>query len=266
MKISIFYDHIKSLHITENIEISVLAQKLKESGVCGFDLSWSEVGSNPAAIASELEKWGFWAASIYAVFDFSNGFDQANIDALIRGAKFLKAKNVMIVPGNIPHGADIKLCFENMLEALVYACDIAEHENISICLEDFDNLTSPTVSIAGLSYFFENEPRLRFNLDTGNFCCAGDDIFEAIKLYGNRITHVHLKDRSLEVQDTAYITHCADGKIYYPAICGSGLMQIGKVIDALKNIGYNGYLALEYFGEPESDKIFKSLDFVKRNI
>ena len=266
MKISIFYDHIKSLHIKENIEIPMLAQRLKERGVCGFDLSWSEVGNNPHYIAAKLKEWDFVAASIYAVFNFADGFDQAKIDALIRGAKFLKVKNVMIVPGNIPHGADISLCFENMLEALTYACDIAEHENISICIEDFDNLTSPTVSIAGLSYFFDNEPRLRFNLDTGNFCCAGDDIFKAIKLYGDRITHVHLKDRSLDVQDTAYITHCADGKTYYPAICGSGLMQIGEVIAALKNIGYDGYLALEYFGEPESDKIFKSLDYVKENI
>lgn len=266
MKISIFYDHVKAICKKENIEISELSNTLKQYGVSGFDLAWSDIAANIDEVADELKKWGFEAASIYAIFNFSHGFDQGAIDALIRGAKCLSAKNILVVPGNISATESADTSRENMSEALRYACDVAEKENVSIMLEDFDDLRSPTVSTSGLEYFFSREKRLKFNLDTGNFCCVGDDIFRAIELFGDRIAHVHLKDRSLDVQNTIYTTLCADGKIYYPAVCGSGLMQIGKILKTLKNIGYDRYVSLEYFGDPESEKIFKSLEYIKNNV
>ena len=262
MKISIFYDHVKTVQKNEKIAIPTLVASLKRLGVCGFDLAWSEIRENPIHVANELEKWGLSAASVYAIFDFSAGFERGDIDALIKDVQTVGAKNILLVPGFIYDTSKKCQTLENMLRALSYACDVARDNGIHICIEDFDDLRSPTVNIEGLTYFFENEPRLKFNLDTGNFCCAGENIFSAIERFGEKIAHVHLKDRSLTVQETAYVTPCADGKIYYPALCGEGLMQIEAVIEKLKELKYNGYLALEYFGEPQSDKIFKSLDFI----
>lgn len=265
MKISIFYDHVKAIQKNESLDIQALVNDLKSHGVCGFDLSFSEIKNNAQYVADMLKEWGFCASSVYAVFDFSAGFEPSLINSLIADANTVGAKSVLVVPGNLPI-SNKEMALENMLRALSYACDEAEKHGIAVMVEDFDDLRSPTVSINGLAYFFDNEPRLKFNLDTGNFCCINDNIFDAISRFSSKIAHVHLKDRSLIVQDTVYITHCADGKIYYPALCGSGLMQIESVIQELHRNSYDGHLTLEYFGEPQSDKIFKSLDFIEKTI
>jgi len=67
-------------------------------------------------------------------------------------------------------------------------------------------------------------------LETAHLTCAGVDPAEFVERYGPRITHAHMKDVS------------SDGKFVE---LGTGIVQFGKIIRALKKVGYNGWLMAE---------------------
>lgn len=89
--------------------------------------------------------------------------------------------------------------------------------------------------------------------DTGHGARAGDDIVAAVGKIGKRIYGVHLKDVNAEKHDV---------------IIGTGVLDIKGFLKALKGVGFNGALMLEYELEPDNPVpgIQKSLEFVKKTL
>ena len=70
------------------------------------------------------------------------------------------------------------------------------------------------------------------NLDTGNLAAQGGDPVKAVRVLGNRIVHVHLKDVP------------AVGSHDCVAI-GTGIVDVAGVFHELKACGYDGWLSIE---------------------
>jgi inosose dehydratase len=85
-------------------------------------------------------------------------------------------------------------------------------------------------------------------LDTGHLLLGGGDPVAAIRAWGERINHVHLKDARLEVlegivRDSAPVEAIWRRK----AFCrlGAGDVAIDDVLGSLHEIGYRGWLVVE---------------------
>ncbi len=86
-------------------------------------------------------------------------------------------------------------------------------------------------------------------LDVGHYLVGGGDPVDALRRYGSRVTHVHLKD-----VDGAVLAALRDGRLggFDDAVrarlfteLGAGVLDVDGVIDALDARGYDGWLMVE---------------------
>lgn len=85
------------------------------------------------------------------------------------------------------------------------------------------------------------DPRMGFSVDTGHFCRSGQDPIEAIRLMGDRVLSVHLKDLTVAGPDGACVPY------------GRGVCDLKGVLDALQRQGFRGHIGVEY--ETLSDRL-----------
>ena len=97
--------------------------------------------------------------------------------------------------------------------------------NINICIESL--LDGPNLKI-----FLEsiNESNVGCVFDTGNRVVDNPQLDEEIKLLGDWITHVHIKDKNYDGENV---------------LLGTGLVNFSKVFEALVGIKYEGSLTFE---------------------
>jgi sugar phosphate isomerase/epimerase len=106
-------------------------------------------------------------------------------------------------------------------------------ENITVILESHDNFTSS----ATLSDIFErvNSPHVALLWDAHHtFATAGEDPETTVKRLGKWIRHTHLKDSVQSGNDRKYV------------LTGHGAVPVKRQIEALRSIGYGGYLCFEW--------------------
>lgn len=95
--------------------------------------------------------------------------------------------------------------------------------------------------------------KLGLLLDTGHMVYAGGDPLSVIKKYGNRITHVHMKDIRADVlqqsksKDLSFLDAILAGVFTVP---GDGMIDYQKVADALKLANYSGWVVVEAEQDP----------------
>ena len=91
-------------------------------------------------------------------------------------------------------------------------------------------------------------------LDTGHLLVGGGDPVKAIEAWGERINHVHLKDARREVLERIAAEGASVEAIWRRrAFCrlGEGDIDVERVLDQLKAIGYSGWLVVEQDTMPD---------------
>ncbi|MDA2937725.1 sugar phosphate isomerase/epimerase [Acidobacteria bacterium AH-259-A15] len=73
--------------------------------------------------------------------------------------------------------------------------------------------------------------------DLGHFIRAGVNPVEAIEMLGSRVLGVHFKDFDAQGNDV---------------VLGQGQLDVAKALDALKKVGFEGPLSLEFEGDKEN--------------
>lgn len=76
-------------------------------------------------------------------------------------------------------------------------------------------------------------------VDTGHLLLCGSDPVQTILDLGERCKHVHLKD----LDPAAVGSHVLDGELFWEL--GTGALDLAGVLDALKSIGFSGWLMVE---------------------
>jgi len=147
---------------------------------------------------------------------------QQNIDLLEQGKKLGVEKYIM------PFFESSELTTENMqkyVEPLKRIAKVADDAVITVCLETI--LTgSELLKLLGLI----DMPNVKAVYDTGNRVAFGHDLAGDIRLLGNSIAHVHIKDKN---SDNANV------------LLGTGLVNFESVFDALNDINYSGPYTFE---------------------
>lgn len=173
--------------------------------------------------------------------------------------------------GVIPENKDNPR-YSVMLDAMCKCGEYAADKKITLAIE-----TGPEKASTLLSFLQDTNGGIGVNLDPANFVMVtGQDPVEAVQILGKYIVHTHAKDGvMLKQTDPEIIYDCfAKGGIealnvadyFLETPLGDGDVDYAKYINALRGIGYDGYLTIEReTGENPISDIQKSLNTL-RNI
>lgn len=126
--------------------------------------------------------------------------------------------------------------------------DVAEAYEIDITIEIHGYFTTNPDRMSEMLDFCDS-PNLKMNFDTGNSFIAGRDPVEFCRRFLDRIGHVHIKDVSESLAAAVRgsstgiaLSHCAIGD-------GVNADNIRRVLELLRDAGYNGVLSMECEGQ-----------------
>ncbi|GAP09672.1 sugar phosphate isomerase [Bellilinea caldifistulae] len=138
--------------------------------------------------------------------------------------------------GDIPP-KDRKLRRAYAIENLQIAAMIAEEYGVYLCLEVLNRFEGWLINTVeeGLELLAEvNSPFVKLHLDTFHLNIEEDDIASSIRHAGENLGHFHCVENNRKVP-------------------GRGHIPWGQVRDALREIGYSGYLVTEAFVNPSGE-------------
>lgn len=254
-RINIFLEHIfEGCSQQENMSVEDMLLYAKGLGIDGLECDLWRL-SDKLETKKLFDSCGMEAESIYNMFDFGHepwSVSEAKVYNLLETAAFFGTKKVLAIPGLIRNGDDRSRVADMMCGQLNKMCEAAKKYNITVTLEDFDDISAPFCTTEGLEYFMKNTEGLGFTFDTGNFAYCLEDAAEAYERLKKYIAHVHLKDRSYDMtradkNNTNGKTDLS-GRIMYPCEVGSGTVGMEKLIKKLIEDGYTGSLSIEHFG------------------
>jgi L-ribulose-5-phosphate 3-epimerase len=151
------------------------------------------------------------------------------------------ADSVLLVPGRVSDTVSYDECWNRSSEELKKVIPMAEKLKIKIGIENVWNnfLLSPMEAASFVDQF--KSPYIGFYFDCGNILAYGWPE-QWIKILGKRITKVHIKEYSRKIADkqgkgAGFNVKLLEGDVNWPA-----------VMNALDNIGYNGWTTIEQPG------------------
>jgi hexulose-6-phosphate isomerase len=179
-----------------------------------------------------------------------------NVRKKLHLAKWIGVDAVLVVPGGV--GAEFipgfprtsyDVAYNNAKAGVAELKGTAEETGVSIAIENVWNkfLLSPLE----MRDFIDNagSDKVGSYFDVGNVILTGYPE-QWIKILGSRIKRVHFKDFKREVGNLDGFCDLLDGDVDY-----------GAVMSALREVGYNGPVAAEFFGvEGDLGKISAAMD------
>jgi len=140
-------------------------------------------------------------------------------------------------------GKDFKegAAWKNLIESFTTIVDAAEKNDITITFEAaFGMLVHDFYTLQEfLSYF--NSKNLGVNMDPSHMVLCGNDVGYAVRRLGKRIKHVHVKD--------AVGKPGAQNDTFMFPMLGEGVTDWKDFFDALSEVGYDGFLSIEFEAE-----------------
>lgn len=141
--------------------------------------------------------------------------------------------------------------YKVMLDALCECGEYAASKGVTLAIE-----TGPESAATLLQFLKETNGGVGVNLDPANFVMVtGQDPVEAVEMLGDYIVHTHVKDGiMLKQTDPKIIYDCfAQGGIealnvadyFIETPLGEGKVDFPEYINALRKIGFDGYLTVE---------------------
>lgn len=227
--------------------LSEVAGIAKALGLEAIDLSFfyasglsrERVLDKPKAAAKEIASLGIVASNFYYLFgatleerNLASGPGlEANIEDFRKAVRFCREANipsVMVLPGVINPGQSRTQAIEQSAKSLQALLPIAHKAGVTLAIEPHVHsvLESPDLVLELLGQV----RGLKLVLDYAHFACLGYRQ-EEIDVLAPYAAHVHLRQAKMG----ALQTRMEQGTLNFPALLAT-----------LREVGYQGYLALEY--------------------
>lgn len=133
--------------------------------------------------------------------------------------------------------------FDVFCRQVNHMCEMCARWGISAALHN--HLGTLVETQPQLEAFMEACPECKLIFDTAHLAAAGGDAVEIVRKYGDRIVIMHVKDWLLTNPEIGFETWWERGRF-----CELGAGNIGldnaAVIQALRDIGYDGWLFVEH--------------------
>ncbi|GAB3205945.1 hydroxypyruvate isomerase family protein [Nocardia tengchongensis] len=162
-----------------------------------------------------------------------------NIDVTAGIAERLGCRSLNALYGNRIAGVDPRVQDELALENLRLAARAAARIDAQVVLEALNSTESPDYPIVSAAHAVRvieevGEPNLRFLCDLYHLARMGEDLFDVIATYADRIGHVQIADAPARSRP------------------GTGTLDFEALFAALDTAGYDGWIGLEYL-DPDND-------------
>jgi sugar phosphate isomerase/epimerase len=201
-----------------------------------------------AALKAKLASSGVRAVNAY--FNNAPFQDEANMEANVRKLfEFARKLGLRGLTGEPPPGQ------MDLVEKMVKEYDI------QLCFHNHPkNPAKPEYVNWEPAYLFSlmknRDPRMGFCVDTGHLARSGVNSVEAIKLFGDRVFSVHLKDVKEPKHDSEDLRY------------GGGIANIDGILAELKRRGFRGHVGVEYEHTTDQlmDDVRYCLDFMRSRV
>ena len=173
-------------------------------------------------------------------------YRQVRIDHTKRAltlAQELGAPCITTEPGGpVEKGASWSAALKLFVEMLKPVAEHAEKEGVLLLIEP-----EPDLLVETADQFLElmqhlNSHAVGLNFDVGHFYCVGDDPAPTVRRLAPYIRHFHLED-------------IAATRVHHHLIPGEGAIDFAAVFQAIRGIGYNGWVTIElypYVDDPDA--------------
>jgi L-ribulose-5-phosphate 3-epimerase len=179
--------------------------------------------------------------------------DTQRMEACIRTAEALGCRHIRVYAGTFKQGdSDYEKKWDWLIDSLQRLGTTAFQAGVYLCVENHFN--TMTVSAADTAKLMKavNSPGVGILYDQANLAFTHLEPFEqAIPLQAPWIRHVHVKDlvfvdpsRPFTADAVARVK--AEDRAVRSRVVGEGILDWPAILRALKQVGYNGYLSLEY--------------------
>ena len=176
----------------------------------------------------------------------------------LRLAAALGAPHVTVVPGMLEGDISPKAARDWISQGLRECLSDASDLGITLAIE---NLGLQTAVYGRSEYMISIceavGSGLKLTYDAGNFLLAAENSIDALNRIASRVVHVHFKDwQVVELQGEApdYVLPGSDGRHYEGAVLGEGLVDLPAAAVRLNQLGYDGYISVEYEGIGDEPK------------
>ncbi len=252
-RISVFYAHIceAAQQREKSIEDTLYA-------ACGFGITALECDiqqlEDMPAVRRLFESCAMEVSSVYGSFDFphdSIAVSHKKIDRFLEKAAEFNADKVLCIPGFFHESDDKKSVFPRVCELISFMCDRAEQYDITVTVEDYDDISSPCCTSKQLLSLVKCCPKLRLTFDTGNFLYCGEDALSLYDILSPYVVHIHCKDRLYSAACPAEersVKQAVNGDLLYPSPCCEGVVKLPQILRKALGSGYKGTFAIEHFG------------------
>jgi len=174
------------------------------------------------------------------------GFRRQRVEHTLRAlsmAARLKAPSITTEPGG-PLDASMTRAYamDVFVDGLAEALVRAENENVLLLVEP-----EPGLLVENADQFLQLAERVDseafgLNFDVGHFYCVSDPLPDTIKRLASFTRHYHLED-------------IAATRVHEHLIPGDGAIDFRRVLDAIRETGYDGWLTVElypYLDDPDA--------------
>jgi sugar phosphate isomerase/epimerase len=150
-------------------------------------------------------------------------------------AKELGSPCITTEPGGpVEKGGSWSAALKLFVEMLKPVADHAEKEGVLLLVEP-----EPGLLIETADQFLEfmqhiDSPAIGLNFDVGHMYCVGDDPGPTIHRLAKHIRHMHLED-------------IAATRVHHHLVPGEGAIDFAAVFQAIRAIGYNGWVTIELY-------------------
>jgi len=165
-------------------------------------------------------------------------YRQVRIDHTKRAltlARELGAPCITTEPGGpVERGASWSAALKLFVEMLKPVAEHAEKEGVLLLIEP-----EPGLLVETADQFLElmqhlDSHAVGLNFDVGHFYCVGDDPAPTVHRLTRYIRHFHLED-------------IAATRVHHHLIPGEGAIDFAAVFQAIRGIGYNGWVTIELY-------------------
>ena len=221
---------------------------------------------DPLALRSKMERLGIQFSQLDAAFPLSRP-EGASLGVeyvlhTIRWAHIVGCPRIDTTDDRFqPASMTDREALDHMRRIYTQIVRVAESYKIAINIEPHGYFTTKPWFMEEMLSFVDS-PYLGMNMDTGNTFIAGQDPVAFLEKFQERVDHVHIKDVSSSLYESARgqltgiaVSHCAIGE-------GVNADNIRRCVEILSASGYSGVLSLECEGLG-GPMIEKSLDWLR---
>ena len=153
---------------------------------------------------------------------------------------------VHAIAGRLPDGVTKEKAWGWLLENITTLIHYAEERGVTFAFEPVG--FTLVADMADLSRLIDDlrEENLYINFDPSHLPVVGEDVPGSVRALGLRIKHVHMKDARILGPGEKRVSFFGVPLDFECPPLGKGVIQFGEMLRELRDIGYDGFLSVEY--------------------